>query len=135
MQVILRRRERDQIEFGLIYGGIAVAALTIPWFLPVLSLSPSCAFRGLFNIPCPTCGATRSLVHLSHGEFTSALAMNPIIAIVLTFAIVFFFYSLITLMFDFRRIRFIMTVSEKNAARVAAVLLLLLQWGWLTRTL
>lgn len=135
MQVILRRRERDGIEFGLIYGGIAVAALTIPWFLPVLSFSPSCVFKGLFSIPCPTCGATRSLVHLSHGEFTSALAMNPIIAIVLTVAIFFFFYSLITLMFDFRRIRFIMTEREKNAGRVAAALLLLLQWGWLIRTL
>jgi uncharacterized protein DUF2752 len=135
MQVILRRRERDGIEFGLIYGGIAVAALVIPWFLPVLSLPPSCTFRSLFNIPCPTCGATRSLVHLSHGEFTSALAMNPIIAIVLTSAIFFFCYSLITLMFDFRRIRFIMTEREKNAGRVTAVLLLLLQWGWLIRTL
>jgi hypothetical protein len=135
MQVILTRRERDRIEFGIIYGGIAVAALVIPWFLPVLSLSPSCVFRGLFNIPCPTCGATRSLVHLSQGELTSALAVNPIIAIVLTFAIFFFFYSLITLMFDFRRIRFIMTEREKNAARVAAVLLLLLQWVWLIRTL
>ena len=135
MRVTFKKRDRGGIEFGIIYGAIAVAALAIPWFLPVLSLSPSCAFKGLIGIPCPTCGATRSLVHLSHGEFTSALAMNPIIAIVLTVAIFFFFYSLITLMFDFRRIRFIMTEREKNAGRVAAALLLLLQWGWLIRTL
>lgn len=135
MQVILKKRERGGIEFGIVYGGIAVAALILPWFLPLLSLSPSCAFKALFNIPCPTCGATRSLVHLSHGELLPALAMNPIIAIVIGFAVLFFFYSVITLIFDFRRIGFVLTEREKNAVRVTAILLLLSQWGWLIRTL
>jgi hypothetical protein len=133
MQVIFKKREHDETEFGIIYGGIAVAALTIPWFLPVLSLSPACAFKGFFNIPCPTCGATRSLVHLAHGEFIRALAMNPIIAVAVFFAVLFFIYSVITLIFDFRRVGFILTEREKNAARVSAVVLLLLQWGWLIR--
>lgn len=135
MQVVLKKRVPGGIEFGIIYGGIAMAALIIPWFLPLLSLSPSCAFKGLFNIPCPTCGATRSVVHLSHGEFLPALAMNPIIATVIVFAVLFFFYSLITLVFDIQRICFILTEREKNAVRVIAIFLLLTQWGWLIRTL
>src|SRR5512142_118181 len=124
MQVILKKRERGGIEFGIVYGVIAVASLILPWFLPLLSLSQSCAFKGLFNIPCPTCGATRSLVHLSHGELLPALAMNPIIAIAIGFAVLFFLYSVITLIFDFRRIGFVLTEREKNAVRVTAILLL-----------
>jgi hypothetical protein len=135
MRVIFKKRNRGQIEFGIIYGGIAVAALIIPWFLPVLSLAPSCAFKGLFRIPCPTCGSTRSLAHLSHGEFTSALAMNPVVTLVIVFTVLYFFYSLITLIFDFRRFGFILSEREKNTVRIAAVVLLLLQWGWLVRTL
>lgn len=135
MQVILKRRERDRIEFGIIYGGIAVAALVISRFLPVLSLSPSCAFKSFFNIPCPTCGATRSLVHLSHGEFLQAMTMNPIVTLVIIFSVLFYFYSMVTLMFDFRRIGLILTEREKNAMRVVAIVLLLVQWNWLIRRL
>lgn len=135
MQVVIKKRERGGNEFGIIYGGIAVSALVIPWFLPVMSLAPSCSFKGFLNIPCPTCGATRAIVHLSHGEFLPALAMNPITAMVIAFAVLFFFYSLITLVFDIRRIGFVMTEREKNAVRIMAILLLLAQWGWLIRTL
>ncbi|HET7319653.1 MAG TPA: DUF2752 domain-containing protein [Nitrospirota bacterium] len=135
MQVTFKKRERGGIEFGIIYGGIAVAALAVPWFLPVRLLSPSCAFKGLFDIPCPTCGATRAVVHLSHGEIAFALAMNPLISIAMVFAVLFFFYSLITLLFDSRRIGFILTEREKNAVRSVAIVLLLIQWGWLIRTL
>jgi hypothetical protein len=74
-------------------------------------------------------------VHLSHGEIAFALAMNPLISIAMVFAVLFFFYSLITLLFDSRRIGFILTEREKNAVRSVAIVLLLIQWGWLIRTL
>jgi uncharacterized protein DUF2752 len=135
MHLIFQKRTPGQIEFGIIYGGIALLALFAARLRTLASLAPSCAFKGLLGVPCPTCGSTRSLVHLSHGEFVSALAMNPIVSIVVVFAILFFIYSLITLLFDFRRIGFILTEREKNTARIAALLLLFLQWGWLIRTL
>jgi hypothetical protein len=74
-------------------------------------------------------------VHLSHGEISSALTMNPVVTLVIVFAVLFLFYSLIALMFDLRKIGFIMTEREKNTVRIAAALLLLAQWGWLIRTL
>jgi uncharacterized protein DUF2752 len=135
MRVIFKRRNRGQIDFGIIYGGIVLAVLFIPWFYPVLSMSPSCAFRGLAGVPCPTCGSTRAIVHLSHGEITSALAMNPIVSLVIVLSVLYFFYSVITQAFDCPRIGFILTEREKNAARVAAMLLLLTHWGWLVLTL
>lgn len=135
MRVFLKKREHGRIEFGIIYGGIALLALLAARFGPLASLAPSCAFKGLLGVPCPTCGSTRAVVHLSHGEIASALAMNPVITLVIVFAVLFFFYGLIALLFDFRRIGFVFTEREKNTVRITAVLLLLAQWGWLIRTL
>ena len=135
MQVIFNKRNPGQIEFGIIYGSIALLALLAARLVPIASIVPSCAFKGLWGVPCPTCGSTRAVVHLSHGEIAAALAMNPVVTLVIVFAVVFFFYSLIALMFDLRKIGFIMTEREKNTVRITAVLLMLAQWGWLIRAL
>jgi Protein of unknown function (DUF2752) len=135
MRIVFTKRVPGQIEFGIIYGAIAVGVLLTSWFLPVLAMTPSCVFKGLFGIPCPTCGATRAVVHLSHGAISAAIAMNPIVAISLVLAVVFFIYSLATLVLNVRRIGFIGSEREKNAARVLVVVLLLTQWAYLIRTL
>jgi hypothetical protein len=135
MQVIFNKRHPGQTEFGIIYGSIAFLALLAARLGLIASMAPSCAFKGLLGVPCPTCGSTRAVVHLSHGEIASALTMNPVITFVIVFSVLFFFYSLIALMFDLRKIGFIMTEREKNTVRITAMLLLLAQWGWLIRTL
>jgi uncharacterized protein DUF2752 len=135
MRVFLKKRERGRIEFGIIYGSIALLVLLAVRFSPIASLAPSCAFKGVLGVPCPTCGSTRAVVQLSHGDLFSALAMNPVITLVVVFAVIFFFYSLTALIFHFRRIGFVFTEREKNTVRIAVVLLLLVQWGWLIRTL
>jgi len=40
-------------------------------------LPPICMSRGLLGITCPGCGLTRSFVAAAHGEFLSAIQMNP----------------------------------------------------------
>lgn len=135
MRVIFKKRTPGQIEFGVIYGGIALVALYLARFLPLLSIAPSCAFKGLTGMPCPTCGSTRAVVHLSQGKLASALALNPAVTLVMIFAGLFFFYSLITLVFGFRRIGLLLTEREKKIIGIVSLVLLFLQWGWLARTL
>jgi Protein of unknown function (DUF2752) len=36
-----------------------------------------CLFKEITGLPCPSCGTTRSLVLLMHGEFRESLMMNP----------------------------------------------------------
>lgn len=36
----------------------------------------SCLTRRLTGMPCPGCGMTRSFIHLSHGRFAEAVAIN-----------------------------------------------------------
>lgn len=36
-----------------------------------------CIFRHITGIPCPSCGSTRSIVTLMHGNISEALLLNP----------------------------------------------------------
>lgn len=38
-----------------------------------------CLFRHLTSLPCPTCGCTRGLIHLSRGHVLAAYQSNPLL--------------------------------------------------------
>jgi Protein of unknown function (DUF2752) len=131
MRLCLKKKSSNQIEFGIIYGGIALLMLGVGRLLPVLSYAPDCVFKGLTGIPCPTCGSTRSVVHLAHGDILSALAMNPLTTLCLMAAIAYFISSLMSMAFDLPRINFLLADKEKNVMRAGAVMILLAQWAYL----
>lgn len=37
-----------------------------------------CLLKNITNIPCPSCGSTRSIISLIKGNFREALSINPI---------------------------------------------------------
>jgi hypothetical protein len=131
MRLFLKKRTPEQIEFGIIYGGIALVLLGFGRVQPVLSFAPHCLFKGLIGIPCLTCGSSRAVVHLSHGNILSAFAMNPLTTLCMISLVLYFFTSLITVAFDLPRIRFLPTEREKNFIIAGAVMLLLAQWAYL----
>ena len=131
MRFSLEKKAPGRIEFGIIYGVIALVLLGIARCPPMLSLAPGCVFKGLIGLPCPTCGSTRALVHLSHGEIGPAFSMNPLATLAMFGAVLYFFLSLIALAFDLPRVTFILKDRGKNIVRAAVVTLLLAQWAYL----
>ena len=131
MRLFLKKRSPAQIEFGILYGGIAFLVLLFAWFPPGFACLPSCVFKGLTGFPCPTCGATRSIMHLAHGGGVAALAMNPLIAISFIAAILYLLYSLITLAACAPRVHIALTDTEKNTVRIGAIGLVLINWTYL----
>lgn len=74
-------------EFAVLLLGIAVPVLA--WLLIVVDeqrialrfwpgapLPHTCVARTVFGVDCPTCGLTRSIVHLAHGRVAESLAMH-----------------------------------------------------------
>ena len=135
MHIALNKRAPGQIEFGIIYGGIVLLALVAGRFLPVLALAPRCVFKGLTGVPCPTCGSTRSIVYLSHGDVASAFFMNPLVLAGALAALVYLFYSLFTFFFVAPRVVVALSGKEKDLIRASAVLLILANWLYLVITL
>lgn len=68
------------------------------WSVQVLSSASSgfttgptlCMFRNVTGLPCPFCGTTRSIGHILIGDFESALRLNPLGFVSLTFFITLF---------------------------------------------
>ena len=131
MRMVLQKRTHGRTEFGIIYGGIALLAICVGRFVPVLAFAPSCVFRGLTGMPCPTCGATRSVVHLARGDFFASFGMNPLVSVGFVIAAVVFFYSLITLIAGIPRIGITLSDREKDVLRSLAVALVLANWCYL----
>jgi len=134
MHLTLKKRASGDIVFGLIYGTITILALIAVRFLPVLELMPSCVFRAFTGIPCPTCGATRSLVHLANGNLSASFGMNPAIALLLFAALLMFAYDVATL-FSGSRISLSLTPREATLMRAGAVVVLLANWAYLALSL
>jgi hypothetical protein len=61
------------LETGVLLGGAAWFAL-----LPALPRVPLCPVKWLTGHDCPTCGVTRALFALLHGNVAEAAALNPI---------------------------------------------------------
>ena len=134
MHLTLKKRASGDIVFGLIYGTITILALIAVRFLPVLELMPSCVFRAFTGIPCPTCGATRSLVHLANGNLSASFGMNPAIALLMFAALLMFVYDVATL-FSGSRISLSLTPREATLMRAGAVVVLLANWAYLALSL
>lgn len=67
---------------SLLFGTVVVAALVAGFLFPtsptLQEWAPPCAFRALFSVPCPTCGATRAFVMLAAGDVTGAFWFAPL---------------------------------------------------------
>lgn len=127
----LKKRTRGGIEFAIIYGTIALLALAAGRFLPICDLAPSCVFKTLTGLPCPSCGSTRSVAYLAHGHFLSAFSMNPLVTAGFVAAVLALVYCAATLVFDLRRIRVFFSEREKAVFRIVAVVIVLLNWFYL----
>ncbi len=131
MRFLTRKREQGELELGIVYGIIVLAAVCAARFLPLERLVPSCLFHVLTGVSCPTCGATRSLVHFSHGDVSGALALNPLLVVALAVILGYFLYSTVSLLLKLPRVVLSLSPVEKNVARATACFLFLMNWTYL----
>jgi hypothetical protein len=110
-------------------------ALFAARYLPLTDMMPSCLFKAFTGFPCPTCGTTRSLVHLAKGDLQGSLFMNPAFALSMILTLLWFLYNTIIVLFDTSRFTLSLTRPEFDAVRVAALALLLLNWYYLCSSL
>ena len=68
----------------LIFGASACALPVLYFFSPERAgFFPPCPFRWFTGWLCPGCGSLRAMHFLLHGEFAAALAMNPLLVVLL----------------------------------------------------
>jgi hypothetical protein len=93
-----------------------------------------CLIKHFTNIPCPSCGATRSIILLTKGNFIQSLNLNPmgvIVAIIMLFSPMWIIADITTrrkTLFDFyQRIE---TFLKRPQYTIPLVLLVIINWIW-----
>ena len=106
MRVYWRRLGPGELDHELLWLAVSVtsAALGAAWFALHLPW-PRCHFRALFDIPCFTCGATRSAIALLHGDLPAAWSWNPLALIAMLAIAIFDLYALAVLVTRAPRLR------------------------------
>ena len=95
---------------------------------------PLCLFHLVTGIPCPSCGSTRSILSLLHGDLTGSLYWNPIGWLLLSALILFPCWILadsITGKDSF--FRFYLRAEQclkKKWILIPAILLVAINWFW-----
>lgn len=87
---------RTRAERTILLVAASAFALGAPLVLAAAkawSLKP-CLWKNFTGLPCPTCGATRSMVCLARGDWAAAVAMNPAAVTALCVACALVGYSL-----------------------------------------
>jgi hypothetical protein len=133
MRVVLRPLAPRELDHELLWPAVFTGALALGamWFTLRLPW-PSCAFHTLTGHPCPTCGATRALVALLHGNFAAAWSWNPLACVAYCAIAIFNIYALVAVVSGKRRFRLAqLSLFEKRFCRVAVIGLVLLNWIYL----
>lgn len=79
MRLELRRdipRQEPVLSAVFILAALGTVGLA-RWF-PFHRVPPSCVFKNATGHPCPSCGMTRSWVHLAHAHLADAVVQNPL---------------------------------------------------------
>jgi hypothetical protein len=93
-----------------------------------------CMFKNLTGVPCPSCGVTRSILQLYHGQFAEAIMINPlglIAAVMLVVVPLWIVYDVVrnsqSMATYYKKTE---RMLQKQSIYFPLIALLLLNWYW-----
>jgi hypothetical protein len=99
-----------------------------------IELPPICSFQALFDLPCPGCGLTRSLVAAAHGDLAGSWAWHRLGAVTLLYILLQALFRLGMFMTPSRTVRVFGSGGWLNRGMIALAVLFGANW-FLTLTL
>jgi hypothetical protein len=93
-----------------------------------------CIIKHVTNIPCPSCGATRSVLSLLNGDFSEAMLWNPLgifLALILLITPIWISYDYLekkeTLFYYYRKME---SAFQQKKLAIPAIILVISNWIW-----
>lgn len=128
------RIERGPAPPGTVAGGVLLLGLALAALLLRLGLTPpACGFRALTGEPCLTCGSTRLLEALLHGDLVGAFLWNPLVFLAGTAVALWSLLSTGRWLHGRPPLRPRVSRGGRTILRIAAVVTLLAGWAYLVR--
>jgi len=112
---------------GLVVGWLGVTGAAVWLMQRYHQHVVLCAFKRLTGYPCPTCGATRGVLRLLHGDVAGAWQFNPLLFSVLAGGV-----ALLAFRLAFGRVvRVQASRRQRRIAWAVAIVLVLINWAYL----
>lgn len=93
-----------------------------------------CVSKSITDVPCPSCGTTRSVLSFFEGDFIKSLYWNPLGVLVSLVLLVFPFWILYDLFFRKKTLYQMYVIFENFLKKpyfyIPFLVLLLLNWIW-----
>lgn len=93
-----------------------------------------CYFKNITNLPCPSCGATRSIISLSKGNFNESVITNPLGLLMSAFMIIIPLWIVIDVITKSNSLyNFYNKVEialKKPKFYIPLIILILINWIW-----
>ena len=126
----LHRLRPGELDHEVIWLSVTVlsGAMALGW-LSVHLPWPQCTFRGLFGIPCLTCGSTRAALAFFGGDFMGAWDFNPLATVAFGSIAVFDLYALGTLISNGARLR-VVAITSWERRLVIILIVIAAGWNW-----
>ena len=97
--------------------------------------SEACMFKAVTHVPCPSCGTTRAIMLLLHGDIAGSLFLNPFGAVLLIALVVIPLWLLVDILVKgqalYRWYTAIERVLRRNAwISIPLIALVIANWFW-----
>lgn len=93
-----------------------------------------CMIKRITNIPCPSCGSTRSVSSLLHGDFAGAIYWNPLGLVVLAIMIVLPIWLAVDLILKkdslLQSYKSTEKILRKKTVAIPLIILVIINWIW-----
>ena len=93
-----------------------------------------CMIKRITNIPCPSCGSTRSVSSLLHGDFAGALYWNPLGLVILSIMIVLPIWLAVDLILKkdslLQSYKSTEKILRKKTVAIPLIILVIINWIW-----
>ncbi len=128
-----RKISGSELPLGLIYAVISILAVAGARLAVdgVAFDGYFCPFKLITGLPCPTCGLTRAFAAVSHLDFATALAQNPLMVIALVGVWIWGLVSLTGVVHGGRVPRIRANKGAATAMRIFAVAAIAANWAYL----
>ena len=93
-----------------------------------------CMIKRITNIPCPSCGSTRSVSSLLHGDFAGAIYWNPLGLVILSIMIVLPIWLAVDLILKkdslLQSYKSTEKILRKKTVAIPLIILVIINWIW-----
>lgn len=113
----------------LYIGGLAWVIFSLNFHAPSV-----CIIKTITGVPCPSCGATRSVMSIFHGHFTEAFFWNPLGFLLATILVLVPIVLLYDKYYHKQSLLIIYQKTEQTLRNkkvyIPLILMIIINWAW-----